>query len=119
MLLLVHDRVPPEIHNAVGPDTAAHEEGAEVEAPAVLGYDQVDGGRGVVAGEGAGGVIEVGGVEGVRDVERVVEVDVAVGVGLEGVEDVRLERVAGFHDEGVEVKPPEPELFQYGFVQAK
>ena len=108
MLLFVHDRVPPEVHDAVAPDAAAHEEGAEVEAAAVLRHDEVDGGRVVVAGEGAGRVVEVGGVEWVGDVERVVEVDVAVGVGAEAVENMGLQGVAGFHDEGIEVEPPEP-----------
>jgi hypothetical protein len=44
----------------------------------------------------------------VGDVERVVGVDVAVGVEGEVVEDVGLEGVVGLHDEGVEVEPPEP-----------
>ena len=90
MLLLVPDRVPPEVHDAVAPDAAAHEEGAEVEAGAVLRHDEIDRGWVTVAGGGARAVVEVGGVEGVGDVERVVEVDVAVGGAAEGVEDVGL-----------------------------
>lgn len=36
-------------------------------------------------------------------------VDVAVDMwGFEDVEDVGLEGVAGLHDEGVQVEPPEP-----------
>lgn len=35
------------------------------------------------------------------DVERVVLVDVSVGVGGEVVKDVGLKRIRGFHDESV------------------
>lgn len=41
------------------------------------------------------------------DVEGVVGVDIAVGVGAEVVEDVVFERVRVLHDVGVEVEPPE------------
>ena len=42
------------------------------------------------------------------DVERVVVVNVAVGVFVEVFEDVIFERVGVFHDVGVEIEPPEP-----------
>ena len=40
-LLVVH-RVPPDVQHAIGPGRAAHEEGAEVEAAAVLRHEHVD-----------------------------------------------------------------------------
>ena len=49
-----------------------------------------------------------GAVGWVRKFERVVGVDVAVGVGAEVVEDMSLERVGRFHYESVKIKPPEP-----------
>lgn len=42
VLLLVGYRVPPNVEQAVGPWAALHEEGAEVEATAVLRHYQVD-----------------------------------------------------------------------------
>lgn len=42
------------------------------------------------------------------NVERVVYVDVAIGVANDVVENVALEGVGGFHNEGVQVQPPEP-----------
>ena len=42
------------------------------------------------------------------NLEWIVDVDVSVGVGAEVVEEVGLQGVGGFHDEGVEVEPPEP-----------
>ena len=79
-LFVVHG-VPPDVEDAVGPVGAADEEGAEVEAAAVLGDDHVDGGGEIVADGGAGGWVEVGGGEGVLEGKGVVFVDVAVGVG--------------------------------------
>ncbi len=43
VFLLVADGVPPDVEEAVGPCAAVDEEGAEVEAAAVLGDDEVDG----------------------------------------------------------------------------
>ena len=43
-----------------------------------------------------------------RYVEWVVGIDIAVGVVPEVIEDMVLERVRGFHDEGIYVEPPEP-----------
>lgn len=45
------------------------------------------------------------------DVKRVEFVDVAVSVDVETVEDVGLKRIARFHDERVEIKPPEPRYY--------
>lgn len=42
VLLLVGYRVPPDVEQAVGPWTALDEEGAEVEATAILRHHQVD-----------------------------------------------------------------------------
>jgi len=42
------------------------------------------------------------------DVERVIVVNVAVGVLGKSVKYVRLEGVGGFHYEGIKIKPPEP-----------
>lgn len=35
-------------------------------------------------------------------------VDIAVRIRGEMIEDVRLEGVRGFHNEGIEIEPPEP-----------
>jgi len=108
MFLLVGDGVPPDVEQAVEPDAAAHEKGAEVEAGAVLGEEEVDGVDVAITGGGKGYRIEPGLGRGVSDVEGVVDVDVAVDVAVEVVEDVGLEGVGRLHDVGVEVKPPEP-----------
>ena len=42
------------------------------------------------------------------DVERVVDIDVAIGVGRKVVEDVPLKGIGRFHDKCVEIEPPEP-----------
>ena len=42
------------------------------------------------------------------DVERVVNINIAVDLSVKAVEDVMLQRYRGFHDEGVEVQPPKP-----------
>lgn len=42
------------------------------------------------------------------DVERVVVVDISVGVGCEIVEDVGLEGVGRLHNKRIQVQPPEP-----------
>ncbi len=42
MLLLVADRVPPDIEETIRPNAAVYEEGAEVESSTVLRDDQVD-----------------------------------------------------------------------------
>ena len=42
------------------------------------------------------------------NVQRVIDINVSVGICCQGVEDMRLERVGRFHDEGVEIEPPEP-----------
>ena len=42
MLLLVAHRVPPDVEEAIRPNAAVNEEGAEVESSAILGYNKVD-----------------------------------------------------------------------------
>lgn len=108
VLLLVGDRVPPHVEQAVGPCAAPDKEGAEIEARAVLREDEVDGVRVAVANRGTHFGVEVGVGERVGDVEGVVFVDVAVDVLFEVVEHVVLKRIGRFHDVTVEVKPPDP-----------
>ena len=43
------------------------------------------------------------------DVERVIDIYVSVGVAQQIVKDVLLQRIRRFHDEGIEVQPPEPD----------
>lgn len=50
MLLLIANRVPPDIQKTIGPSTTPDEEGAEVESAAVLRDDHVDGRSLAVAG---------------------------------------------------------------------
>lgn len=87
--LFVEDGVPPDVEQAVGPGAAADEERAEIEAAAVLGYDQVDALREAVACCAGGERVEVVLVLGcfriagravgwVLDFQRVVNVDIAV-----------------------------------------
>ena len=110
VLLLVADGVPPYVEKSVGPGGALDEEGAEIEAGAVLGHDEVDGLRFAVANGAAGFGVKVWAGEGVGYVEWVVGVDIAVGVCAEVVEDVGLEGVGWLHYESVEIHPPEPVL---------
>ena len=42
MLLLIADRVPPDIEKTICPDAAVNEEGAEIEASTILRYYKVD-----------------------------------------------------------------------------
>lgn len=91
VLLLVGDGVPPHVQQAVRPLTLANEEGAQVEAGAVLRQDEVDRARLAIADIAPGHVVEVHVIQGVGEVEGVVLVDVAVDVLLEFVEDVVLQ----------------------------
>jgi len=99
--LFVEDWVPPDIKESVGPGAAADEEGAKVEAAAVLRDDQVDAFWDAVTHCARGEWVEVvlvlrcvlvarGAVRRVLDFERVVDVDVAVGSVAQVVEDVLL-----------------------------
>lgn len=90
MLLLVEDRIPPHVEQAVREWRSSNEKGSQVESTAVLRYDNVDGGGEVVARRRSGDRVEKLCCWGVRDVERVVDVDVAVDVVLEVAEDMRL-----------------------------
>lgn len=108
VLLLVGDRVPPHVEQAVCPITPSHEEGAQVEARAVLREDQVDRLGPTITHGAAGLLVEERVVGRMGDVQGVVLVDIAVDVLLKVVEDVFLKRVRGLHDIGVEVQPPEP-----------
>lgn len=103
VLLLVADRVPPDVEEPIRPGGAVDEERAEVEACAVLRDDEIDAFREAVTVAGTGDDIEMGGGEGVGDVEGIVSVDVAVGVSEEVVEDLGLEGVGWFHDERVQI----------------
>lgn len=42
------------------------------------------------------------------EVERIVDIDVAVSVGEKVAEDVMLQRVRRLHDKSIQVQPPEP-----------
>jgi hypothetical protein len=67
VFLLVEDGVPPDVKQAVGEGGAFDEEGAEVEAGAVLRDEEGDGGGVVVAGGGGGDRVEEGGAGWVGD----------------------------------------------------
>lgn len=101
VLLLVANRIPPDVKQAVGPYTASDEERPEVEATAVLGDDQIDGLRLAVSHRGPRDRVKILIGQGVRDIERIVFAYVAVGVLFEVFEDVVLERVGWLHDESV------------------
>jgi len=108
VLLFVPYRVPPYVQQAIGPSTTTDEEGAQVEARAVLREDEIDRIYVPVAFGAPFHLVEVFIGRRMRDVEGVIFIDVTVDVLLEVVEDVVLKRVAGLHDEGVQVEPPEP-----------
>jgi hypothetical protein len=80
MTLFVVYRIPPDVQQTVAPFASSNEEGAEVEAGTILGYDEVNGGWVFVTAERARERVEPGLCERVRDVERIEEVDVAVGI---------------------------------------
>ena len=44
------------------------------------------------------------------DVERIVDIDVTIDVVGQILEDVLLQGVGRFHNEGIQVKPPEPRV---------
>ena len=108
VLLLVSDGVPPNVQQAVGPSASAQEKGAEVKAAAVLWYDQVDRVNFAISNSGSRYFVEMWILKRVREVERVIEVDVAIGISLEVVENVRLKRVRRLHNKGIKIKPPKP-----------
>ena len=53
------------------------------------------------------------------DVERIVDIDISVGVGFKIIEDMPLQRVRRFHYEGIEVKPPKPAFLSLMSFQSK
>ncbi len=108
VLLLVEHRIPPNVQQTLRPGAAADEKGAQVEARAILREQQVDRVGVSVADGTARFFVEIRVGKRVGNVERVVVVDVAVRVLIEGVENVVLQRVRGLHDNGVEIEPPEP-----------
>lgn len=59
MPLLVEDWIPPDIQHAVSPLAASDEEGAQVEAAAILGNDEVDAFGSSISDGGKGYRIEV------------------------------------------------------------
>lgn len=68
VLLLVGDRVPPHVEQAVSPCTAPNKERAEIEARAILREDKVDGIGVAIANGGTHFGVEVRVSEGVGDV---------------------------------------------------
>ncbi len=42
------------------------------------------------------------------DVEWIIDINISVGVPQQIVEDVFLQGIRGFHDEGIKIQPPEP-----------
>jgi hypothetical protein len=90
VLLLVADGVPPDVEQPVCPHTSPYHERAEVEAAAVLRYDHVDRVNIAVADWRSRFRVEVFVGQGVRDVEGVVLVDIAVCDLIEALEDVLL-----------------------------
>ena len=103
MLLLVAHRIPPDVEQAICPVASADEEGAEVEAAAVLRDNEINGFGFIITRGRSGYRIEVGGVRRMSDIERVVNVDVAVGVALQIIEYMRLQRIGWLHDKSIEV----------------
>lgn len=67
MFLLIEDGVPPDVEEPVGEEGTFDEEGAEVEAGAVLRDEEGDGGGVVVAGGGGRDCVEEGGTGWVGD----------------------------------------------------
>jgi hypothetical protein len=103
VLLLVTDRVPPDVEQPIGPYAPSNHEGSHVEATAVLGHKHVDRIDLAVSDWRACFGIEVFVGQRVCDVQGIVRVDVAVGNLVEAFEDVLLQGLGWFHDEGVGV----------------
>jgi hypothetical protein len=103
VLLLVADRVPPNVEQPVGPYTPSNHKGSHVEATAILGDKHVDRIDLAVSDWRACFGIEVFVGQRVRDVQGIVLVDVAVGDLVKALEDVLLQGLGWFHDEGVGV----------------
>jgi len=88
--LLVEDRVPPDVKKSVCPRRTADKEGAKVEAVTILRNDKINRGGEVVASGRGVDLIEEWRARRMREIERVVDIDVTIDVSIEGVEDVRL-----------------------------
>lgn len=108
VFLLVAYWVPPDIQKAISPCATLDEERAKVESAAVLRHNHVN--RGLLSITNRRQLLrrKIWLGKWVSDVEWVVVVDIAVGVGLEVVENMRLKRNRWLHDECVLIKPPEP-----------
>lgn len=113
VLLLVHDGIPPDIEQPIGPVAASDKERSQVEPRAVLWQDQIHRVYIAITFDVLRVVVEIVGLERVGDVERVVLVDIAVDVVFEVVEDVALQGVGRLHDKGIQVQPPDPILVSF------
>lgn len=81
MLLLVSNRIPPDVEEAICPRAAVDEEGSQIETSTVLRYDEIDGVSPTIPVCRSSYRIEVGIFDGMRNIERVVDVDVTIGIG--------------------------------------
>lgn len=90
VFLLIPYRIPPDIEKAVRPRAATDEERSKIESGTILRYDQINRRRFAIADRGEGGRVEVGIVNGVSDVKGVVNVDIAIGVAGQVIENLLL-----------------------------
>lgn len=93
MLLLIQHGVPPNIQKLFSPSAASNEEGTQVESRAILGEHEIHGIDIAIAYGASRVCIQIFIREGVGDVERVEDVDIAVHVAIEVVEHMTLKRV--------------------------
>lgn len=90
VLLLICDRIPPNVEESVRPVAAPHEEGSQVEAGAILCHDHVDRVGLAISNRASRDLIQIMMGERMRYVARVEVVDVALDFCLQVVEDVVL-----------------------------
>lgn len=80
MLLLIEYRIPPHIKQTIGELRSSDKEGPQVEPITVLGNDDVDRRSEVVTSWRSGYNIEEVGLRGMREIERIVHIDISVDV---------------------------------------
>lgn len=81
MFLLVADRIPPDVQETIGPGGAMNEEGAKIEAGAILRDDEMYRLRSAITVTRTRDKVQIRGSKRVGYVERVVEVDIAICIG--------------------------------------
>lgn len=93
VLLLIQHRVPPNIQKLFGPSAASNEEGTQVESRAILSEHKVHGIDITIAYRASRVCIQIFIREGVSNVERIEDVDIAVHMTIEVVKHMMLKRV--------------------------